>query len=301
MNNLATLVRVQRERLGLGQSELGDLVDRSKSWIVDLERGKTTRFHPDDLERLARALAMNPAEVVSAALVSWLGPSAAIPELNAIAEAVIAEEQDELRVCKSRSSLEIEERAEALALELFPIAVEIGLPIGVEQLTYLDVTPPSLARINWSKMPRDASAEGQASFCAVGDTIEIGIREDVWMMAEAGDGRARFTMAHELGHAVLHGNDLRQKDARAFRDVTCTATAGDKLIPGMKIYQSPEWQANVFASAFLMPKDAVKSWVNSEQCQNPDYLTIEQLSQQFKVSYQAARIRLERLIARRAL
>jgi Zn-dependent peptidase ImmA (M78 family) len=67
----------------------------------------------------------------------------------------------------------------------------------------------------------------------------IQIREDVYVAAVAGDGRARFTVAHELGHFFLHtGIPL----ARSFK--------GD----GVDAFRKSEPQANQFAAEFLMPR-----------------------------------------------
>ncbi len=67
----------------------------------------------------------------------------------------------------------------------------------------------------------------------------IMIREDVYEKAVAGDGRARFTIAHELGHLVLHtGIPLAR------------SVYGD----GVAAYCKSEPQANQFAAEFLMPR-----------------------------------------------
>lgn len=67
------------------------------------------------------------------------------------------------------------------------------------------------------------------------------IREDVYDKAVEGDPRHRFTLAHELGHFLLHTPD-RVSFAR-----------GD--VPA---YMNPEWQANVFAGELLAPCGLVK-------------------------------------------
>jgi Zn-dependent peptidase ImmA (M78 family) len=63
------------------------------------------------------------------------------------------------------------------------------------------------------------------------------IREDVYDGACKGVGRDRFTMAHELGHLFLH------TDAQFAR--------GESTKPP-KIYMDSEWQADTFASGFLV-------------------------------------------------
>lgn len=68
----------------------------------------------------------------------------------------------------------------------------------------------------------------------------IRIREDIYEAACNGDGRARFTIAHEVGHFLLHTPDSI---------VLCRLEPGQRLRP----FEDPEWQANTFASELLMP------------------------------------------------
>ena len=80
-----------------------------------------------------------------------------------------------------------------------------------------------------------------------GETIpsenRIRIREDVYERACNGYGRDRLTMAHELGHLLLH------------RVETITFAREDGDIPP---YKDPEWQANAFAGELLAPYEYIK-------------------------------------------
>lgn len=73
------------------------------------------------------------------------------------------------------------------------------------------------------------------------DGREIVLRESVYQGAYAGNGRDRFTVAHELGHRLLHTSS-KTKLARSAKD-------GQKIRP----HESSEAQANRFAAALLMP------------------------------------------------
>src|SRR5262245_44694104 len=68
----------------------------------------------------------------------------------------------------------------------------------------------------------------------------IKLREDVYLDAWNGKGRARFTACHELGHWVMH------------RDVPMARTK-----PGVKYpaYELAEPQANQFAGELSMPRE----------------------------------------------
>ena len=80
-----------------------------------------------------------------------------------------------------------------------------------------------------------------------GETIpsenRIRIREDVYERACNGYGRDRLTMAHKLGHLLLH------------RVETITFAREDGDIPP---YKDPEWQANAFAGELLAPYEYIK-------------------------------------------
>jgi Zn-dependent peptidase ImmA (M78 family) len=65
----------------------------------------------------------------------------------------------------------------------------------------------------------------------------IKLREDIYDRACEGEGRDRMTLAHELGHLLLHRN---VGFARIDRDAT---------VPS---YMDSEWQANCFGGELLM-------------------------------------------------
>lgn len=58
--------------------------------------------------------------------------------------------------------------------------------------------------------------------------------------------RASFTICHEIGHFVLH----RMLGGVSFARSTCSKKP--------QVFADPEWQANTFASEFLMPATAVR-------------------------------------------
>lgn len=96
----------------------------------------------------------------------------------------------------------------------------------------------------------------------------IELREDVYELACSGDGRARFTIAHEVAHLVLHANrgGLARQESGAH-------------VPA---YRDPEWQANTFASNLLI------YW----RCLDPNW-DIGALMRECGVSHSAATVQLE--------
>jgi Zn-dependent peptidase ImmA (M78 family) len=97
------------------------------------------------------------------------------------------------------------------------------------------------------------------------------IRTDIYDAARNGDLRAQFTLAHELGHLILHtGIDKYASFARSGVD--------------HKIYEDSEWQADTFASEFLMPFDeAIK-------CKSAN-----EIFNRFGVSITAAEVRFRKI------
>ena len=76
------------------------------------------------------------------------------------------------------------------------------------------------------------------------------LRDDVYRLAWAGNGRARFTASHELGHWVLHtGQPL------------ALARQGEDVAP----FRQVEPQANRFAAELLMPAKFISSCDTEEQ------------------------------------
>lgn len=85
--------------------------------------------------------------------------------------------------------------------------------------------------------------------------------------------RQRFTLAHELGHYILHKEkNAGFKDAVFFRN---------------EILDSMEYSANEFASNLLMPESSVKKYIDIEGIRN-----IGQLAEVFGVSAAAMKYRI---------
>jgi Zn-dependent peptidase ImmA (M78 family) len=86
--------------------------------------------------------------------------------------------------------------------------------------------------------------------------------------------RKRFTVAHEVGHFVLHRNQIGE-----------SLTDDELYRSGLSTRQ--EAQANRFAADILMPKDLILKTIN-RLGDDPQVLASE-----FKVSEAAMRIRLD--------
>lgn len=97
----------------------------------------------------------------------------------------------------------------------------------------------------------------------------IQIREDVYDNACRGCARDRMTIAHEIGHLILHSTD----------DISLARVSDGAIIP---VYCDSEWQANAFAGELLAPHEYLKP------------LTVGQICKKYVVSASAAEIQRRR-------
>lgn len=96
--------------------------------------------------------------------------------------------------------------------------------------------------------------------------------------------RQRFTIAHELGHFILHKNEQEVfVDRRLYRD-SHSATGEDIF----------EIEANTFAAEILMPEAIIYQYIETE-IDLYDEVLIRNLARKFGVSEQAFTIRLMNL------
>lgn len=99
----------------------------------------------------------------------------------------------------------------------------------------------------------------------------IFLREDVYEGACKNEGFHRFTIAHELGHVILHKDQIGF--AREFKR-------------NDKVYCNSEWQANEFAGALLVPENEIIS----QNLFNPCLI-----AEKYAVSLECAQLRLKKI------
>lgn len=78
--------------------------------------------------------------------------------------------------------------------------------------------------------------------CVYPDQQIIVVREDIYDDLLRNDGRARFTIAHELAHVILK------------HDLTLNR---DSFAGNHQCFEDTEWQANNLGAAILMPRSIV--------------------------------------------
>ncbi|MDU4728008.1 MULTISPECIES: ImmA/IrrE family metallo-endopeptidase [Clostridium] len=146
---------------------------------------------------------------------------------------------------------------DTLDKKMFPIEefLEFGMPTLEKDFHICILTKEEMGNIHGLACPNEKC---------------IKIREDVYDRAISGCGRDRFTIAHEIGHYLLHNNSS-VKLARLGENKTIEA------------YRNPEWQADTFAAELLMPITLIES-------KDPN-----RISKEFGVSITAATIRVKKI------
>jgi hypothetical protein len=94
------------------------------------------------------------------------------------------------------------------------------------------------------------------------------VDREIWDLASLGEPMAKFIIAHEIGHLVLHDHH-----AKSFSD-----DPGQHIKFAQK-EERAEWQANTFASYFLVPTLVLEAFSSAEDlarsCEVPSLLAEE--------------------------
>lgn len=106
--------------------------------------------------------------------------------------------------------------------------------------------------------------------------------------------RQRFTIAHEIGHFILHKDDIdRRSEIVDFESYAISRGIGRAYNNSLEPYK--EYEANLFASELLMPEQSIEDelftliqTIKSLSFEN----AVDILSEKFEVSTQAMTIRL---------
>lgn len=84
----------------------------------------------------------------------------------------------------------------------------------------------------------------------------IYIKESVYIGACNGNGKDRMTIVHEICHLILHRDltpipEFYRRDGKSHQVI-------------IENFRKPEWQAECFATEFLMPYDKIKNMSEAE-------------------------------------
>jgi hypothetical protein len=136
-------------------------------------------------------------------------------------------------------------------------------------------------------------SEGYTRYNGQHEVIEVLASELMYQWLEERRPRAGYFVAHELGHCVLHTDQLVRLAQMPTNQQEAFHRGGRA---GHKAYEDTEWQANAFASALMMPAKGLAAL--EQECGGK--LWVGDVVDRFGVSLEAAGYRLELWDARRA-
>ena len=174
--------------------------------------------------------------------------------------------------------------------------------VKVEHLTYIygegmpDAIDLEIVRQMLPSTPYGAGVrEIKPPVEIIGDAFEGMLARDpddhaVWGIAYNGKARGerqRFTIAHELGHFILHRS---QKQS-----FNCDSQSVHTGIDGLR---QIEREADEFASNLLMPGDLLREWISNQRI---DLHVLSAIAKRFQVSFEALCIRFIKFTTQRAI
>lgn len=174
-----------------------------------------------------------------------------------------------------RSGADIDEEAYAVLCKLFPQPQNAFRPQALINL----LEHGGLEALKLTYGVADLPYGEEAKFDA-GEN-EILLSRETYYGLKADKARARFTLAHELGHAILHGPLLKNGQGRVPRKFYKRTT--------LPAYLDPEWQANRFAGGFLMPNIVMGKCIR-------EGWSLRKIARYFGVSLEAASIRRAKML-----
>ena len=129
-------------------------------------------------------------------------------------------------------------------------------------------------------------SEGFAKYDSDRCVIEVLASPETYDWLEKGHPRGGFFVAHELGHCLLHTDQLVRLAQMPKPQQAALHRGGQEV--GHEAYQDTEWQANAFAGALLMPAGGLLILEQKHGELSPDIIV-----EHFNVSTEAAGYRLE--------
>lgn len=129
-------------------------------------------------------------------------------------------------------------------------------------------------------------SEGYAKYDSKRCVIEVLASPATYDWLEKGYPRGGFFVAHELGHCLLHTDQLVRLAQMPKAEQAALHRGGEEV--GHGAYEDTEWQANAFASALLMPAHGLHILGQEHGEISPDIIV-----EHFHVSAEAAGYRLQ--------
>jgi Zn-dependent peptidase ImmA (M78 family) len=169
-------------------------------------------------------------------------------------------------------------------LKLSPLAALDALRL-FENLDEISITTKDGVEIPFrSGVVALEDSEGYVRYDRSNNVMEMLASEVTYDRIESGNPRGVYFVAHELGHCLLHTDQL----VRLAKMPTELHMAYNRRRADHQPYEDTEWQANAFASALLMPARGIQALEQEHNAINSPLIAM-----QFRVSLEAARYRLD--------
>jgi transcriptional regulator with XRE-family HTH domain len=241
MTNFGTYLKNARRGAKRTQSDVAEALGKSRGTVIAIEQGKVLPKNVMEVVRLAKFLRLDELEAISNYAEAKMfegederaesasekgqgffgGMAATVARLQGRRN---DERENEIVEVSPKSNEQIEDRVSGIVLSVVDEQEyeRGGLPIvGIMQSEQRlnEIAQESGVRYPVRFEVADDSEWWEASTVFEDDALTVYVRDDVFCRADEGRGRDRWTMSHELGHVVLHGNQLaRSSSGRMFRD-----------------------------------------------------------------------------------
>jgi len=107
----------------------------------------------------------------------------------------------------------------------------------------------SLLKTGLLRIRTFSAEEGEAPAYVTYNPTTLHVDQEIWGDADDGEPGARFILAHELGHIILHDHYAQPFSGEKQKWITMDE-------------ESAEWQANTFADHFLISDHEVRTYIN---------------------------------------
>lgn len=101
--------------------------------------------------------------------------------------------------------------------------------------------------------------------------------------------RTMFTLAHEIGHVILHKNIYQNKNFESIEEYMEFQSSISE-----KMYARKERQAEAFAGCLLMPSEVLREKIDQYHQSDSKMHTFNSMSKEFQVSNHALMIQIEK-------
>lgn len=150
-------------------------------------------------------------------------------------ENILVKERTETQICNLAREIR---RKYGKGQEYFNILrfIEVDLPEIIDNFSFVILDE------------EDMRMKGVEALTEVTDKeVVMYVPDDLYTKAKYGVGRARYTLAHEVAHVLMHSEEA-----------AVLARLGAKVEPTRRYAENrrkdPEWQANEFAAELLLPR-----------------------------------------------